>query len=92
MFVECVLYKFIIVPCVLISGPLCVPCALYNGYFCLFTDEDNFKILLDGDEVLQLAGDSEKLAVIGDVADVSQDDFLLIHFPHFKVLKQNIYF
>lgn len=49
------------------------------------------KILHDRDKILQMSGDSEKLAVVGDVADICQDDFLLIHFPHFKVLKQTIY-
>lgn len=76
---------------VLISGPLIVPRALNHGsYLCLVTDSDNVKILLDGDKILQMGGDLEELAVVSDVADVSQDDFLLIHFPHFKVLKQII--
>lgn len=75
---------------VLISGPLFVPCALHHGHYChLF--KDNVKILLNRDKILQMDGDPEKLAVVGHVADVSQDDFLLIHFPHFKVLKQTIY-
>lgn len=54
---------------------------------CLKTDDE--KNLLDRDKIPQMGGDPQKLAVVGDVADVSQDDFLLIHFPHFKVLKQN---
>lgn len=37
-----------------------------------------------------MSGDPQKLAVVSDVADVGQDDFLLIHFAHFKVLKQII--
>lgn len=38
-----------------------------------------------------MGGDPKEPAVVDDVADVSQDDFLLIHFPDFKVLKQNIH-
>lgn len=49
------------------------------------------KILLDRDKILQMGRDPEKSAVVSDVADVSQDNFLLIYFPHFKVLKQTIY-
>lgn len=93
--VKCMLYTFVMVLLlrfVLISGPLFVPCALYHSHYChLFMDSDNVKILLDRDKILQMGGDPEKLAVVGDIADVSQDDFLLIHFPHFKVLKQTIY-
>lgn len=36
-----------------------------------------------------MVGDPEKLAVVCNVADVGQDDFLLINFPHFKVLEKN---
>lgn len=64
---------------------------LHHGpYHCLVMDSDNVKILLDGDKILQMGGDLEKLAVISDIADVSQDDFLLIYFSHFKVLKETI--
>lgn len=56
----------------------------------LFTDSENIKILLDRDKFLQLSRDPKKLAVVSGVADVSQDNFLLIQFPHFKVLKQTI--
>lgn len=51
---------------------------------------ENVEILLDRDEILQVGGDSKKLAVVSDVAVVSQDDFLLIHFSHFEILKQTI--
>lgn len=47
------------------------------------------KTLPDGEEVFQSGGDPEELAVVGDVADVSQGDFLLIDYPNFKVLKKN---
>lgn len=43
--------------------------------------------LLDGEKVLQVRGDPEKLAVNNCVADISQDNFLLVHFSHIKVLK-----
>ena len=56
----------------------------------LFTDSKNIKILLDRDEIPQLSRDPEKLEVVCGVADVSQDNFLLIQISHFKVLKQTI--
>lgn len=49
----------------------------------------NAKFLLDGDNVLQLGGDPEELAVVSDNAAVHQGDSLLICFPNIKVLKRN---
>lgn len=34
-----------------------------------------------------MGGDPQKPAVVGDVAGVGQDDFLLVYFPHVKVLE-----
>lgn len=34
-------------------------------------------------------GDPQKPAVVGDIAGVGQDDFLLVYFPHVKVLQTN---
>lgn len=48
----------------------------------------NARFLLDRDEVLQLGGDPEKLAVLSDRAAVRQDDFLLIDFANIKVLSK----
>lgn len=44
-------------------------------------------ILLDSDYILQLSRNPKKFAVAVGVADVRQDDFLLIDFPHIKVLQ-----
>lgn len=46
------------------------------------------RFLLDRDEVLQLGGDPEKLAVHSDRAAVRQDDFLFIGFANIKVLSK----
>lgn len=66
--------------------PTAVPITILS-FGKLFTDYDNVKILLDRDEIFKLGRDPEQLALVSGVADVSQDNFLLIYFPHFKVLK-----
>lgn len=48
----------------------------------------NVGFLLDRDEVLQLGGDPEKLAVLSDRAAVRQGDFLLIGLANIKVLSK----
>lgn len=76
---------------ILISGLIFVPHERHHGHLChLSMHSENVEILLDRDEILQVGGDSKKLAVVSDIADVSQDDFLLIHFSHFEILKQTI--
>lgn len=37
-----------------------------------------------------MGGDFKEFAVVCGIADVSQDDFLLIRFTHIKVLKETV--